>query len=118
MTVVNRDNGIFDPDFLSFHQFDDVVVILSADGKEYVLDPAEKMCPFQVVAWKHSGAGGIREISGGVGPWATPLMPYSANAVVRRAELTVTPDGSVNGKLQFTMSGQEALRWRQASFAR
>ncbi|WP_348261205.1 DUF3857 domain-containing protein [Telmatobacter sp. DSM 110680] len=115
MTVVNRDNGIFDPDYLSFSQFDDVVVILSADGKEYVLDPAEKMCPFQVVAWKHSGAGGIRETAGGVGPWATPLIPYTANAVVRRAELTISPDGSANGKLQFSMSGQEALRWRQAS---
>jgi hypothetical protein len=27
--------------------------------------------------------------------------------------LTVSPDGSVNGKLQFSMAGQEALRWRQ-----
>jgi hypothetical protein len=115
MTIVNRDSGIFDPNFLTFGQFDDVVVILSADGKEYVLDPAEKMCPFEAVAWKHAGAGGIREMASGVGPWATPLMPYSANAVVRRAELAINADGSVSGKLQFSMSGQEALRWRQAS---
>ena len=115
MTVVNRDSGVFNPDLLYFSQFDDVVVVLSADGKEIVLDPAEKMCPFQMVSWKHSGAGGIRETAGGVGPWATPLLPYSANAVVRRAELTVGPDGSVNGKLQFSMTGQEALRWRQQS---
>ena len=115
MTIVNRDSGIFDPNFLTFGQFDDVVVILSADGKEYVLDPAEKMCPFEGVAWKHAGAGGIRETASGVGPWATPLMSYSANAVVRRAELSINADGSVSGKLQFSMSGQEALRWRQAS---
>lgn len=116
MIVVNRDRGIFNPDYLDFNQFDDVVIVLStSDGKEIVLDPGEKMCPFQMVSWKHSGAGGIRETSSGVGPWATPLLPYSANVVVRRAELTVTPDGSVNGKLQFSMSGQEALRWRQES---
>ncbi len=116
MIVVNRDRGIFNPDYLYFNQFDDVVIVLSpSDGKEIVLDPGEKMCPFQMVSWKHSGAGGIRETPSGVGPWATPLLPYSTNVVVRRAELTVIPDGSVNGKLQFSMSGQEALRWRQES---
>ncbi len=115
MVVVNRDRGIFNPDYLSFGQLDDVVVILSTDGKEIVLDPAEKMCPFQMVSWKHSGAAGIRQAASGSQSWATPLLPYSTNAVVRRAELTVSPDGSVNGKLQFSMAGQEALRWRQAS---
>jgi Domain of Unknown Function with PDB structure (DUF3857) len=113
MLLVNRDQGTFNSDYLYFDQFQDVVVVLSTDGKEIVLDPGERMCPFQMVSWKHSGAGGIRETAGGVGPWATPLLPYATNAVVRRAELTVSPDGTVNGKLQFSMSGQEALRWRQ-----
>lgn len=118
MAVVNRDRGIFNPDYLSFSQLDDVVVVLSVDGKDIVLDPAEKMCPFQMVSWKHSGAGGIRENSSGPGPWATPLLPFSANVVVRRAELTVSPEGLVNGKLQFNMTGQAALRWRQDSLKR
>jgi transglutaminase-like putative cysteine protease len=113
MVVVNRDRGIFNPDYLSFGQLDDVVVILSTDGKEIVIDPAEKMCPFQMVSWKHSGASGIRQAASGLQSWATPLLQYSQNVVVRRAELTVSPDGSVNGKLQFSMTGQEALLWRQ-----
>lgn len=115
MELVDRDQGTFNPDYLSTSQLDDFVVVLSADGKEIVLDPAERMCPFQMVSWKHAGAGGIRATAGGLGPWVTPLLPYSANVVVRRAELTVSPDGSVNGKLQFSMTGQEALRWRQQS---
>jgi len=53
MTVVNRDSGIFNPDYLYFSQFDDVVVVINLDGKEIVLDPAEKMCPFEMVSWKH-----------------------------------------------------------------
>ena len=115
MAVVNRDRGIFNPDLLDFGQLDDIVIVLSLADKEVVVDPAEKMCPFQMVSWKHSGAGGIRESASGVGPWATPLLPYSANSVVRRAELTVALDGSVTGKLQFAIAGQEALRWRQQS---
>ncbi len=115
MEVVNRDHGIFNPDLLDFSQLDDEVIVLAAGDKEIVLDPGEKMCPFEMVSWWHSGAAGIRESATGVGPWVTPLLPYSVNAVVRRAELTVAPNGSVTGRLQFAMSGQEALKWRQES---
>ena len=113
MLVVDRDRSVFDAGFLAFSQFDSYVIVVKDGDKEVVLDPAEKMCPFQMVSWKHSGAGGIRDSATGIQPWVTPLLPYSANVVVRRAELTLAPDGSVNGKLQFAMSGQEALRWRQ-----
>ena len=117
MEVVNRDRAIFNPDFLNFGQLDDLVIILSASDKEIVLDPAEKMCPFQMVSWKHSGAGGIRETANGAAPWVTPLLPYSSNAIVRRAELTVDPNGTISGKLQFGITGQEALHWRQQSLS-
>jgi hypothetical protein len=115
MAVVDRDRGTFNPEFLDFSQLNDLVVVLNAGDKEIVLDPGEKMCPFEMVSWKHSGAGGIRELANGTAPWVTPLLPYSANGVVRRAELTLAPAGSVTGKLQFAISGQEALRWRQES---
>ena len=84
MVVMDRDRGIFNPEFLDSSQLHDLVIVLNAGEKEIVLDPGEKMCPFEMVSWRHSGAGGIRESSTGVGPWATPLLPYSANAVVRR----------------------------------
>lgn len=115
MIVVNRDRGVFNPDLLDFSQLDDLVVVVALGDKEIVVDPGEKLCPFEMVSWRHSGAGGIRESANGMGPWVTPLLPYSANAVVRRAELTVSPSGTITGKLQFALSGQEALRWRQES---
>ena len=115
MYVVNRDRGVFNADYLYLDQFDDVVIVLSTPEKEIVLDPAEKMCPFGMASWKHSGAGGIRETANGVGPWATPLLPFSANVVVRKAELTLSGDASVTRRLQFSMAGQEALRWRQTA---
>lgn len=115
MVMVNRDRGVFNPDLLDFSQLDDLVIIVAAGDKEIVVDAGEKMCPFEMVSWRHSGAGGIRESANGTGPWVTPLLPYSANAVVRRAELTISPNGTATGRLQFAFSGQEALRWRQES---
>jgi len=113
MKVVDREKGLFNTNYLSWYQLNDTVVILNTGGQDIVLDPAEKMCPFQLVHWRHSGAGGIRQQAKGIEPWATPLLPYSANNIVRRAELTLGADGQVTGKLKFAMTGQDALHWRQ-----
>jgi hypothetical protein len=113
MKVVSRDKALFKVDYLNFFQLDDLVIILSTGGKEIFLDPGEKMCPFLMVNWKHSGAGGIRQTDKGTAPSGTPLLPYNANTVTRRAEITVSNDGSISGKLHFGFTGQDALRWRQ-----
>ena len=47
MKVVDREKGLFDPTYMNFDQLDDTLVILSIGGKEILLDPGEKMCPFQ-----------------------------------------------------------------------
>lgn len=113
MIVADRQFTTFNPNFLSFSQLRSLVIILDTGGKEMVLDPAEKMCPFGLVSWRHSGAGGIRQTAAGTGTSITPLLPYGSNTVTRRASLTVAPDGSVTGKLNFAFTGQQALHWRQ-----
>ena len=113
MKVVDRIFSIFNPNYLNSGQLNSIVIILDAGGKETVLDPAEKMCPFGLVSWRHSGAGGVRQTASGAGIGVTPLLPYGSNTVIRRASLTVAPDGSVTGKLNFTFTGQQALHWRQ-----
>jgi hypothetical protein len=113
MKVVDRRYNTFNPNYLDAGQLNAFVVILDTSGKEIFLDPAEKMCPFGLVSWRHSGTGGIRQTASGAGPGITPLLPYSANALTRRASLTVASDCSVTGKLNFTFTGQQALYWRQ-----
>jgi hypothetical protein len=115
MKVVDREQGMYNPNYLNWNQLNDTVVILNTGGQDIVLDPGEKMCPFQMVHWRHSGAGGIRQQDKGIAPWATPLLPYSVNAIIRRAELTLSPNGQVTGRLKFSMIGQDALHWRQRS---
>jgi len=113
--VADRRGRVFDQDYLSFRQLNALVIVLNAEGKEMVLDPAEKMCPFGVVSWTHSGAGGVRQTDKGNGPWVTPLLVFASNTETRRADLTVGAGGDLNGKLQFSFTGQEALQWRQAA---
>ena len=111
--VVARNQGIFDLAYLTFGQLDDTLVILSTDGKEVVLDPGEKMCPFRTVNWKHSSAGGIRESAQGPAAGTSPQQAYPENKTLRIGDVVVAAHGGITANFRFTMIGQEALRWRQ-----
>jgi hypothetical protein len=115
MKVVNRDKAVFAPSYLNFGQLDDDIVILSIAGKDIVLDPGEKMCPFQTVHWKHSGAGGVRQSPDGRNAATSPFQPYTANTLLRIGDIALDPHGSITGTIRFVMTGQEALLWRQAA---
>lgn len=115
MQVVNRDRSVFDPSYMTLWQLDDEVVILSSGGKEIVLDPGEKMCPFGTVNWRHSHAEGLRQSADGPGRAVTPTQVFGANTVKRSGELTIDPHGGITGTLQIVMVGQEALTWRQTA---
>jgi transglutaminase-like putative cysteine protease len=111
--VVNRGEGMFDQTYLTFNQLDDTLVYLSTGGKEILLDPGEKMCPFQTVNWRHSGAGGVRQTAGDPEITFTALQEYPANKITRVGDVTLDPQGIMTGNFSFSMIGQEALRWRQ-----
>ena len=111
--VVDRDRAVFDFTYMSLDQLDTTVVVLSTGGKEIVLDPGEKMCPFQVVNWRHSYAGGIGQSAQGVSYSVTPAQAYKDNTMNRVANLTLDAQGGITGQIQIIMVGQKALRWRQ-----
>lgn len=113
LKVVNRDRAVFTPDYLNFNQFDDNIIVLSTGGKEILLDPGEKMCPFEMLHWKHAGAMGVRQSAEGRALYTTPLGVYTANTLTRFADLKLDEHGAVQGSVRFVMVGQEALRWRQ-----
>jgi len=113
MRVVDRNLGLFMREDLDYDQLDDTIVILSSGGKEIVLDPGEKMCPFGTVHWKNSDAGGLRQNASGTIIATSPQQAYNANTTQRIADLTLDPHGAVDGNLRFVMTGQKALYWRQ-----
>ncbi len=113
MKIVDRSQGVFDPSYMDFDQLDTILVVASINGKEIVLDPGEKMCPFGRLNWRHAEARGIRESAQGLGLAQTPSDPYTQNVTQRSADLTLDEHGGVTGTLTVVMDGQEALRWRQ-----
>jgi transglutaminase-like putative cysteine protease len=114
MKVVNRNRGDFDQTVLNFSQLDDDIIILKTGGKEIFLDPGEKMCPFQTVHWKHSGATGLRQGGGDAhGVATTPEQTDTDNKTVRKGDITLDEHGAITGRLSVVITGQVALLWRQ-----
>jgi hypothetical protein len=113
MKVVDRQRAVFAPGNLNFDQLDDDIVILETGGKEVMLDPGEKMCPFQTVSWRHSGAEGVRESGAGNAAARSPLQDYRSNEVKRTGTVFLDEHGAVTGSFRFVMTGQGALYWRQ-----
>jgi hypothetical protein len=115
--VTNRDTSIFWASWLTTSQLDDDVAIVVLDGKEQFFDPGQRYCPFGQMAWKHTSAGGLREMEHGTALAVTPEPPYIQTQTQRIADLTLDADGTARGTLKITWMGAPALRWRQQALS-
>jgi transglutaminase-like putative cysteine protease len=114
LRVASRNLRTFNVQFQDMSQLDTVLIGVTIDGKEIMLDPGEKLAPFETLHWSHSGAAGLGIGSGGkVETVITPLQVNTDNTMVRVGKLAVTPQGEVSGTLKVGFVGQEALALRQ-----
>jgi hypothetical protein len=113
--VVDRNRAVFNQRYYSMGQLDDFVAKVTVDGKDIFVDPGQKMCPFEMLSWRHSLASGFQVTDGEAVRVTTPALSYKSTSLFRVADLTIEPTGEVKGIARFVMSGQDALHWRQAS---
>ena len=111
--VADRDQRFFVPMYLSLRQLDDDIAILSIDGKEVFYDPGQRFAEPGHLAWKHTVAGGVRQVEGGTAIFTTPSEPYRFSTVERIADLALDEHGEATGPVTLTFNGDPALRWRQ-----
>jgi hypothetical protein len=115
MQVVNRNRSTFDKDNFSSDQLDDYIAIVQVDGKDVYLDPGQKLCAYGSLHWKHESATGFRLTDKGMVLATTPEGPAKATSVERIGDLTFDDQGKVTGTVRLTMTGPQALYWRQIS---
>jgi len=112
MNVPSRSDKLFAPGWMNFQQFDDIVAIVSVDGKDRFFDPGSRYCEFGHLEWQHTFVGGLRQTAAGTEIGQTPGDGYSSNKRTRVANLTMDEQGKVTGKIDLTFTGAPALRWR------
>jgi Domain of Unknown Function with PDB structure (DUF3857)/Transglutaminase-like superfamily len=113
MVVTERDRNILNTGYLNWDQFEDEIAIVQVGGKEKAFDPGQRYCEYGKLHWMHTQIIGIRQTDHGPDIAMTPSPSYQDNAEIRTANLELGDDGNVKGTVRVTMSGAEALRWRQ-----
>jgi hypothetical protein len=112
--IASRNRHIFSTALLSTSQLDSVLIALTIDGKEILVDPGTKMAPFETLHWSHSASGGVALAANGkVETVVTPMQKFTDNITVRAGSLNLTPQGALSGTLKVGFTGQRAIELRQ-----
>ncbi len=110
--VPSRRTHFFYPGAMQSGSLDRNAVLVKLNGKEMYFAPGTSFTPFGMLPWEESGVQGLRLDRDG-GTWVQTTLPESsASQVQRKAELKLTPDGSVDGKLMVSFTGLEAQNRR------
>jgi len=113
MIVANRNDQLFDQNYLSWDQLDDELAIVMIDGKPVYLDPGNRFEDYGELAWYHCFAGGVKQTDHGPVLASTPGQLYKWDMQTRTAYLTLAPDGSVSGQMRIAYTGDFSRRIRQ-----
>ncbi len=109
----DRRNYFFNPATMDAHKLDSDLVLVKVNGKEVFCDPGAAFTPFGLLMWPETGVPGLRLDKDG-GTWIRTMLPESSNSrIVRRADLTLSETGDLEGKLTVTFTGLEAMHRRR-----
>ncbi len=107
--VSDRRNYFFDPKTMQSGKLDANVVLVKLNGKDLYFDPGGEFTPYGLLTWSETGVQGLRLDKDG-GSWIVTTLPYSSESQMdRRAKLTLSESGDLEGKLTVTYTGLEAM---------
>jgi hypothetical protein len=110
--IATRDDHFFAPNVMRARDLNTNVVLVKLNGKDAYFDPGTEFAPFGLLPWSETGTSGLKLDKDG-GTWVTTPTPEpSESQIVRKADLNLTSEGTLEGKLTVTFTGLEAQRRR------
>jgi len=110
--VASRDRRFYREDFLDLSQYSWTIAGVNLQGKNLLLDPATKFCPFGLVRWTNTATSALK-IERNIWNFITmPSLGQDRAVVLRTARVELDDQGSVKGHVTVTFEGGEALERR------
>ncbi|HUA15255.1 MAG TPA: DUF3857 domain-containing protein [Verrucomicrobiae bacterium] len=110
--VADRQNFFFNSQSMQSGRLDSNLVLVKLNGKDLYLDPGAAFTPFGMLNWTETGVTGLRLDKDG-GSWVQTTLPESsASQILRKADLKLSTNGDLEGKLVVTFTGLEGQRRR------
>jgi len=111
--LADRATYFFDPNLMQSGRLNSFVVLIKLSGKDVYCDPGGAFTPFGLLPWPETFIQGLR-LDKKEPVWVATAIPHSTESrTERRADLTLTETGDLEGKLTVTYTGLEAAQLRQ-----
>lgn len=108
--VSDRKDRSFNKIILWLGQLDDSAVMVKLGGKDIILDPGTRFCPYGVLRWENTATTALKFSKTGGGFITTPEPESSL--LHRSAHMSLGVDGALSGELSVDFNGEEALAYR------
>jgi uncharacterized protein DUF3857/uncharacterized protein DUF3858/transglutaminase superfamily protein len=110
--ISNRSNYFFRPASMDANKLVTNVVLVRINGKDLYCDPGYAFTPFGQLFWTETMVPGLR-LEKDAGTWIdTPRPESSTSRIERRATLSLSDTGDLEGKLSVTFTGLESMQRR------
>jgi hypothetical protein len=110
--ISTRDDHFFLKGLMNARDLRTFVVLVKLNGKDVYFDPGTAFTPYGLLPWSETSTQGLKLDKDG-GSWITTSLPESNDSQIKRkADLKLTQEGSLEGKLTVTYSGLELLYHR------
>jgi hypothetical protein len=110
--VSDRRQYFFSPKTMQTGKLDANVVLVKLNGKDLYFDPGAEFTPFGLLTWSETGVAGLKLDKDG-GTWIQTTLPASSESrMERKANLKLSDNGDLEGKLTVTYTGLEAMYQR------
>lgn len=110
--ISTRDDHFLRKNLMNGRDLRTNVVVVKLDGKDKYFDPGSAFMPFGLLPWSETDTPGLKLDKDG-GTWVTTSLPDSSDSqIVRKADLKMNSEGTLEGKLTVTFTGLEAA-WRR-----
>jgi hypothetical protein len=110
--VASRERRFYRPEFLDSSQYNWTIAGVTLQGKNLLLDPATKFCPFGLVRWTNTATPALKIEKDKWGFIIMPSLGQDRAVVLRTARVTLDDQGSLKGHVTVTFEGGEALERR------
>ncbi len=110
--IATRDDHFFVKNIMKARDLHTYAVIVKLNGKDVYFDPGSAFTPYGMLPWAETNTPGLKLDKDG-GAWIMTAIPESGDSrIERKADLKLTQEGSLEGKLTLTYSGLEAAALR------
>lgn len=110
LQMADRSRLSFNKMILSPRQVASEAVTVNVNGKDVVLDPGTKYCPYGLVRWLHTSVTALKMGKKSLEFVTTP--PPQEGTSRRAAKLVLAADGSLKGEIMVELKGEDALESR------